>query len=79
MSVDIERLPSDTAVLCLRGDQDEIAPLAAIEHCASNRANWAVVVLPGVDHHPLLRDTDKCLDLIRAAAVLIKDRRGSIA
>ncbi len=74
---DIERLPTDTGVLCIHGDQDEMAPLSAIEYCASNRANWEVVILPGVDHHPLLRETGKCLNLITASAIRNQDSRGS--
>jgi len=66
---DMEQLPPAMGVLCIHGDQDVMAPLPAIEHCALNRANWGVAVLPGVDHHPFLRETGKCLDLIRAAAI----------
>ncbi len=69
LHADIERLPTDLNVLCIHGDQDVTAPLEAIEHCASNRANWEVAVLPGVDHHPLLRQTEICLDFFRTATV----------
>jgi len=69
LQADIERLPTDLNVLCIHGDKDVMAPLEAIEHCASNHANWEVAVLPGVDHHPLLRQTDSCLNFFRNAIV----------
>lgn len=67
LQADIERLPAAMEVLCIHGDEDVTAPLSAIEHCALNRNNWEVAVLPGVDHHAFLRETEKCLDLFRAA------------
>ena len=78
LNADIERLPAETGVLCIHGDQDVMAPLPAIEHCALNRANWEVSVLPGVDHHPFLRETGKCLDLIRAGAIQSMDFRSGV-
>lgn len=78
LDADIERLPSETGVLCIHGDQDVMAPLSAIEHCVLNRANWDLAVLPGVDHHPFLRETGKCLNLIRATAIKSIDCRGPV-
>jgi len=69
LHADIERLPADMDVLCIHGDEDVMAPLPAIEHCVLNNVNWELSVLPGVDHHPFLRQTDLCLDLFRTATV----------
>jgi len=78
LNADIERLPAETGVLCIHGDQDVVAPLPAIETCSLNRVSWRLAVLPGVDHHSFLRETGKCLDLIRAAAIQSMDCRSRV-
>ena len=62
----VESLDARLLVFCLHGDQDRVAPLAGVLTLAGKRRNWRVQVLPGVDHHPLLRAPDVCLQAIGA-------------
>jgi pimeloyl-ACP methyl ester carboxylesterase len=64
---DVDALDARIAVFCLHGDQDRAAPLAGLLTLAGQRRNWRIRVLPGVDHHPLLRTPDVCLQTIKAA------------
>jgi pimeloyl-ACP methyl ester carboxylesterase len=61
---DIGRLPQGIGVVCIHGDQDEMAPLAAVKSVASSHSDWRIFVLPGVDHHPFLRNPEFCLEII---------------
>ncbi len=61
---DIARLPAGTGVLFIHGDKDLMAPLALARRLAKSRPGWKLKVLPGVDHHPFLRDPASCLALI---------------
>lgn len=63
---DIARLPERVNVLCIHGDQDVMAPVAAVETLAAAKPRWRLRILPGVDHHPFLRETQACLALIDA-------------
>ncbi len=63
---DLESLPDQIGVLCIHGEQDVIAPATAVERLAASRPSWRLRILPGVDHHPFLRDTQACLSLIDA-------------
>lgn len=65
---DLDDLPARMGVLCIHGDQDVIAPVAAIRRLTAGHPRWRLQILPGVDHHPFLRDTDGCLALIDALA-----------
>ena len=62
----VETLEFRIPVFCLHGDQDHVAPLEGVLTLAGKRRNWRVQVLPGVDHHPLLRAPDVCLQAIGA-------------
>lgn len=64
---DVDALDARMAVFCLHGDQDRAAPLDGLFVLAGQRRNWHIQVLPGVDHHPLLRAPDVCLQTIKAA------------
>lgn len=72
---DADRIASDVPVLCLHGDRDVTAPLAYVRRLTRDRVGWALRVLPGVDHHPLLREPERCLELLRAFAVSLDRRR----
>lgn len=63
---DLERLPADIGVLLIHGDQDVLAPVAAIEQLTASHPCWRLRVIAGVDHHPFLRDPNGCLALIDA-------------
>lgn len=64
VALDADRLPPELPVLCLHGDRDTTAPLENVQRLARGRPRWTVRVLPGLDHHPLLRDPAGCLAAI---------------
>jgi pimeloyl-ACP methyl ester carboxylesterase len=53
---DAGRLPPELPVLLVHGDRDTTAPLEGARRLAARHRNSMMLVLPGVDHHPLLRD-----------------------
>jgi len=57
----------DLPVLCIHGKQDETAPLCGVQLLAEGRPTWQVNILPGVDHHPLLRRPTTCIEEIELA------------
>jgi len=63
---DAGRLPDRITVLLLHGDRDPTAPLEGVRRLSAGRAGWTLQVLPGVDHHPMLRDPARCLAGINA-------------
>lgn len=63
---DAERLPAALPVLLLHGDRDTTAPLEGARRLAAHHSNATLVVLPGVDHHPLLRAPSRCVEAIRS-------------
>ena len=63
---DLRHLAPHIDVLCIHGDQDLMAPVAAIEKLMATHPRWRLCVLPGVDHHPFLRDPNGCLALVTA-------------
>ncbi len=65
-AVDLARLPSSIGVLFIHGDQDLMAPVAAVQRLAASDPRWRLSVMPGVDHHPFLRDPEGCLAMIDA-------------
>ena len=66
LALDADRLPHALPVLLLHGDRDTTAPLEGARRLAAHHPNAALVVLPGVNHHPLLRDPSRCVEAIRA-------------
>jgi len=65
---DADRLDPGVPVRCVHGDRDLTAPLSGIRRLSVDRTGWALDVLPGVDHHPLLRDSAHCLRVIEGVA-----------
>jgi pimeloyl-ACP methyl ester carboxylesterase len=61
---DLGRLPDRMGVLCIHGDRDPLAPLAAIEQLTAKHPRWRLHVFSGFDHHPFLRNSAGCLALI---------------
>lgn len=64
VAVDFNRLPERINTLFIHGDQDVMAPVQAIEHLLANGVHGNLHVLGEVDHHPFLRNPEKCLELI---------------
>lgn len=64
VSLDARRLPRDTPVLLLHGENDTTAPLANVEMLLNEHPGWALEILPDVDHHPLLRCPEECVAAI---------------
>ena len=62
---DADRLLPELRVLCVHGDRDVTAPIEYVRRLTEGRPQWTVRVLPGVDHHPLLRDPAGCIAAIR--------------
>ena len=68
LAEDAERLRPGLPVLLLHGDRDATAPLEGVRRLAARCPGWELRVLPGADHHPLLRDCAWCLAAIRGTA-----------
>jgi pimeloyl-ACP methyl ester carboxylesterase len=68
LRVDADALPDTLPVLCIHGERDLTIPPSGVRQLAAGRRNWRVVTLPGVDHHPWLRQPRLCREAIVAAA-----------
>lgn len=66
VAMDLARLPHRIAVLFIHGDLDLMAPVETIERLVAKDTRWRLALMPGVDHHPFLRDPQACLTLINA-------------
>ncbi len=62
---EIERLSTELSVLCVHGEVDDTAPIESVQALQRSLPSWSLTPLPGVDHHPLLRDAERCRRLIR--------------
>lgn len=62
-STDFARLNGAARTLFIHGARDVMAPVAPIERLAL-QTEGSLKVLPGVDHHPFLREPAYCLALI---------------
>lgn len=67
LAEDAARLRANLPVLLLHGDRDATAPLDGVRRLMAGRTRWTLQVLPGADHHPLLRDPAWCARAIEAA------------
>jgi pimeloyl-ACP methyl ester carboxylesterase len=56
-------------VLFIHGDRDDTAPPAAAIALANGRQNWQSLILSGVDHHPWLRASRVCQDVVASLFV----------
>jgi pimeloyl-ACP methyl ester carboxylesterase len=63
-SADFRSLPKLFDVHFIHGDMDTTAPVEGVKVIAASRPNWELILLKGADHHPFLRETQKCIDLI---------------
>lgn len=66
---DAGRLSDRIPVLLLHGDKDPTAPLEGVRRLSAGKTGWTLQVLPGVDHHPLLRDPARCVAAIDSWSV----------
>ena len=55
-------------VLCIHGSDDIMAPLAPVRALAEAFSNVQLCVLEGLDHHPFLREPERCCELIASFA-----------
>lgn len=67
LAVDARTLPVDMPVFCVHGTRDDTAPVDGILRLAAGRPNWDVALLEGVDHHPWLRQPQRCREAIARA------------
>jgi pimeloyl-ACP methyl ester carboxylesterase len=58
---ELRRLSEQTQILMIHGQNDDIAPFAAIKQLADERPGWTLIALKGFDHHPFLRTPHTCL------------------
>ncbi len=58
VGADLQQLAGHVPLLCLHGDRDETAPLATMRALAASHAGCTLRVLPGGDHHLVLRNPD---------------------
>lgn len=66
LAPDADRLPRALPMLLIHGDRDTTAPLAGAQRLAAHHPAAVLLTLPGVDHHPLLRDPSGCVEAIRS-------------
>jgi len=69
LAADARQLPPELPVLLIHGDRDTTAPLAGAQELAAHHPAAVLVTLPGVDHHPLLRNPSRCVEAIRLFSV----------
>ncbi len=60
LAADALALPMELPVHCLHGAQDGTAPVDGVLRLAEGRSNWRVALLEGCDHHPWLRQPERC-------------------
>jgi len=63
---DVEHLDTDCNVFFLHGELDETAPLSGVQQLMAGHFDWRLDVLADVDHHPLLRNPEWCLQMINS-------------
>jgi pimeloyl-ACP methyl ester carboxylesterase len=64
LAADARALPVELPVYCLHGTRDSTAPVGGMLRLATGRPNWHVALLDEVDHHPWLRQPERCRELI---------------
>lgn len=55
VAADLQRLAGQVPLLCLHGDRDSTAPLPQVRALAATHVGCALRILPGGDHHLVLR------------------------
>jgi len=63
-AVDLQALVPTTRLLLIHGSDDLMAPVKSVEELAAHFPNLELAVLEGLDHHPFLREPEKCRDII---------------
>lgn len=66
LAADALALSVELPVYCVYRTRDSTAPVDGILRLATSRPNWHIALLDGVDHHPWLRQPERC----RVAIVL---------
>ena len=66
LHADIENLNPNYPVLFLHGELDKTAPLSGIRQLMAIYPNSELHILPGGDHHPLLRNPEWCIQAIES-------------
>lgn len=65
---EIRKIPSRIKVTCIHGDADTTAPPSSLDIISRHQPEWNIEMMRNVDHHPFLRNTQQCIDLIEAVA-----------
>lgn len=75
LAADANALPPELPVFIVHGSRDDTAPVDGVVRLAAGRTNWRVTLLDDVDHHPWLRQPQRC----REAVVCALDDSGEAA
>ncbi|WP_048885135.1 alpha/beta fold hydrolase [Aurantiacibacter atlanticus] len=63
-AADLQAMVRATKVLCIHGGGDLMAPVRSVQDLAARFPNLDLRILDNVDHHPFIREPEKCCDLI---------------
>ena len=63
---DTKRLNAGCDIIFLHGELDETAPLSGVQQLMAGHSDWQIRILDGADHHPLLRNSEWCLQAINS-------------
>lgn len=63
-AADLRAVVPAIKMLCIHGSEDVIAPVQSVQDLAAHFPNLDLRILDGVDHHPFLREPEKCRELI---------------
>lgn len=67
LAADARALPVELPVHCLHGTADSTAPVGGLLRLATRHPNWHVALLDEVDHHPWLRQPERCRQVMIGA------------
>ncbi len=75
LATDFDALPDDLPVTFIHGTQDATAPIDSIRRLTAGHQNRELIELPGIDHHPWLRDPAACTAVISDTGRLVATAR----
>ncbi len=67
--LDTDALQDGLPVAFIHGTDDTTAPIDEVRQLVAGQADWRLVEMNGVDHHPWLRRPQECAELIAATAI----------
>lgn len=73
---DAMKIEGRIPVLCIHGDQDDVAPMDGLQKIAKDHPSWKLKILPGADHHPFLHHNEECLQAMQSFLAAPSQRTG---